>query len=101
MADSKAITRAEITDSLVQEVGLPKQDCSALLERVLELIASDLVEGRNVKLSRFGNFTVSDKSARMGRNPKTRKAAMISARRVVSFHPSPILRDRVDGALKK
>ncbi len=95
----KAVTRAEIMDSLVREVGLTRQDSGELLERVLELISDDLTDGQTVKLARFGNFVVREKNARMGRNPKTRIAAEISARRVVAFRPSPLLKQRVDDSL--
>ena len=96
MQQDKAVTRAEIMDSLVREVGLTRQDSGELLERVLELISDDLTAGKTVKLARFGNFVVREKNARMGRNPKTRVEAEISARRVVAFRPSPLLKQRVD-----
>lgn len=92
----KAVTRSEIIDTLVHEVGLTRQDSGELLERVLELISVDLTEGKTVKLARFGNFVVRDKRARVGRNPKTKIEAEISARRVVAFRPSPLLKQRVD-----
>ncbi len=101
MQQDKAVTRAEIMDSLVREVGLTRQDSGELLERVLELISEDLTEGNTVKLARFGNFVVRSKNARMGRNPKTRVSAEISARRVVAFRPSPLLKQRVDKSLNK
>ena len=99
MQHDRAVTRAEIMDSLVREVGLTRQDSGMLLERVLELIADDLTEGNTVKLARFGNFVGRTKNARMGRNPKTKVAAEISARRVVAFRPSPLLKQRVDDSL--
>ena len=61
MQQDKAVTRSEIMDSLVQEVGLTRQDSGELLERVLELISEELTEGRTVKLARFGNFVVREK----------------------------------------
>lgn len=99
MQQDKAVTRAEIMDSLVREVGLTRQDSGELLERVLEMISDDLTKGNTVKLARFGNFVVRSKNARMGRNPKTKVAAEISARRVVAFRPSPLLKQRVDESL--
>lgn len=99
MQSDKAVTRAEIVDSIVREVGLTRQDSSELLERVLDLISGDLTDGQTVKLARFGNFVVREKNARVGRNPKTKETAEISARRVVAFRPSPLLKQRVDMAL--
>jgi len=92
----KTLTRADIVDTLVHKVGFSKQESSAYLERVLELICSELEADRDVKLARFGNFVVRKKRARVGRNPKTGEEAPISARRVVSFKPSPLLRQRVE-----
>jgi integration host factor subunit alpha len=93
------LTRADIVDRLVQKVGLTKQDSSNFLERVLELVCSELERDEDVKFARFGNFVVRRKNARVGRNPKTGEEAPISARRVVSFKPSPLLRQRVEAAM--
>ena len=95
----KTLTRADIVDTLVNKVGFSKQESSAYLERVLELVCSELEADRDVKLARFGNFVVRKKRARVGRNPKTGEEAPISARRVVSFKPSPLLRQRVEDAM--
>lgn len=92
------LTRADIVDRLVQKVGLTKQDSSNFLERVLELVCSELEQDKDVKFARFGNFIVRRKKARVGRNPKTGEEAPISARRVVSFKPSPLLRQRVEAS---
>ena len=99
LSGKPTITRAEIMDSLVHEVGLTRQDCGELLEQTLEMIAEALERGETVTLAKFGNFVVREKNARTGRNPKTGKEAEISARRVVAFRPSPLLKQRVDEAL--
>ena len=95
----RTLTRAEIVEHLVQKVGLSRQDSSNFLERVLELVCSELERDADVKFARFGNFVVRRKRARVGRNPKTGKEAPITARRVVSFKPSPLLRQRVEASL--
>ncbi|MEM6625185.1 MAG: integration host factor subunit alpha [Pseudomonadota bacterium] len=95
----ETVTRAHIVDALVREVGLTRQDSSDFLERVLELVCDELVNEEPVKLARFGNFVVRRKNARVGRNPKTGQEAPITARRVVSFKPSPLLRRRIEAAL--
>lgn len=94
---SKTITRAEVTEAIVRELGCTRQESSDILDETLELISSALERDGVVKLSRFGNFVVREKSAREGRNPKTGEEAVISARRVVTFRPSPLLKSRVDG----
>ena len=92
----RTITRAEVTDALVRQVGLTRQESAAMLDRLLDIIGEELKVTGVVKLSRFGNFIVRKKSAREGRNPKTGIQAIISARRVVSFRPSPKLKTRVN-----
>jgi integration host factor subunit alpha len=92
----KTLTRADIIETLVASGGLSRQDASAFLERILELVCSELENDKDVKFARFGNFTVRRKNPRVGRNPKTGREAPITARRVVSFKPSPLLRQRVE-----
>lgn len=97
MTNQNTLTRMELTDAIVRDVGLTRQESSDLLDRMLELVSSSLEHEGAVKLSRFGNFQVRQKAAREGRNPKTGIEATISARRVVTFKPSPTLKDKVDG----
>ncbi len=92
----KTVTRAEVTDAIVRKIGVTRQESSDLLDTTLDLITDALEDQGVVKLSRFGNFVVREKTAREGRNPKTGEQARISARRVVSFRPSPLLKDRVN-----
>ena len=94
---NETLTRVELTDAVVREVGLTRQESSHLLDRMLEMISESLEQDGTVKLSRFGNFNVRKKAAREGRNPKTGIQATISARKVVTFKPSPMLKDRVGG----
>lgn len=94
----KTLTRADLVEVLSRELGLSKTDGSDLLEKMLEHLVVALEKGQLVKLARFGNFSVRDKKSRLGRNPKTGVEAEISARRVVGFKPSQILRLRVERA---
>ena len=96
---NQTVTRAEVTDAIVREVGLTRQESSDLLDRTLDMIGGALEREDEVKLSRFGNFVVRSKAAREGRNPKTGEEATIAARRVVTFRPSPMLKARVDKSL--
>ena len=63
-----------------------------MVEAFFAEISKCLASGEDVKLSGFGNFALRDKPVRPGRNPKTGKAAIISARRVVTFHASAKLK---------
>ena len=94
----KAVTRADLSEALHEEVGLSRQECAGLVERVLDLIVETLERGETVKLSGFGVFQVRAKNARMGRNPKTGEPAAIVPRRVISFRASQIMKAKVDGA---
>ena len=94
----KTVTRADLSEALHEEVGLSRQECSGLVERMLEMIVETLERGETVKLSGFGVFQVRDKRARMGRNPKTGEPAAIVPRRVISFRASQIMKAKVDGA---
>jgi integration host factor subunit alpha len=94
----KTVTRADLSEALHEQVGLSRQECSGLVERVLDMIVETLERGETVKLSGFGVFSVRDKRARMGRNPKTGEPAAIIPRRVISFRASQIMKAKVDGA---
>jgi integration host factor subunit alpha len=93
------LTRADLCETVHNEVGLTRQDCAGLVERTLELVVEALEAGETVKLSGFGVFQVRAKRARMGRNPKTGEPAEIEPRRVIGFHASQVMKTRVDSAL--
>ena len=97
----KTLTRADLAESVHEEVGLTRQDCAGLVERTLDLVAEALEDGQTVKLSGFGVFQVRAKRARMGRNPKTGEPASIVPRRVISFRASQVMKARIDRALAK
>ena len=94
----QTITRAELIEALVQETNKTRQECAQFLEDMLSVMETALVEGETVKLSRFGNFVVRQKRERIGRNPKTGQEVPITPRRVVTFRPSQLLRERVERA---
>lgn len=90
------ITKLDIIEYLSDKYHLSKQDTKNVVENFLEEIRSSLESGHDVKLSRFGNFELRDKSSRPGRNPKTGDVVPVSARRVVTFKPGQKLRARVE-----
>ncbi len=94
----RTLTRADLTDSVVSEIGLGRQECAGLVDRTLALICGALEEGEPVKLSGFGVFQVREKRARMGRNPKTGEPAAIVPRRVISFRASQLMKARIEAA---
>jgi integration host factor subunit alpha len=98
MTTPKTVTRADLIDSVARKADLPRGDAAALVTEALDRIAASLVEGEQVKLSRFGNFVTRAKRQRIGRNPKTGEEVPITPRRVVTFRPSQLLRERVESA---
>ncbi len=97
----KTLTRADIADAIVREVGLSRQDSSDFVDTILDRMADALVRGESVKLSSFGAFNVRQKNGRIGRNPKTGEEVPIAPRRVVVFKASQVLKDRVDAGGRK
>ena len=91
----KTLTRMDLSESVFREVGLSRNESADLVESVLEKISASLVSGEQVKISSFGTFSIREKTARVGRNPKTGKEAPIPPRRVLTFRPSHLMKDRV------
>ncbi len=90
-----ALTKADMAESLFNELGLNKREARELVDLCFQELAACLVAGEPVKLSGFGNFDLRDKNARPGRNPKTGEKVLITARRVVTFRPGNKLKARV------
>ena len=91
------LTKAELIDFVYEKVGFSKKEAADLVELVFETIKEELCKGGQIKISGFGKFRVRSKKARMGRNPQTGEAMVISARKVLTFTPSRILRDGING----
>jgi len=91
----KTLTRMDLSEAVFREVGLSRNESADLVETVLELVSSALVRGEQVKISSFGTFSVRDKNARVGRNPKTGEEVPITPRRVLTFRPSHLMKERV------
>ncbi len=88
----KTITRLDVAEAIYSEIGLSRKDSSEILDMIIDEIVRELSLGQDVKLSSFGTFSLRDKKARTGRNPKTGVEAVISSRRVISFKPSQNMR---------
>jgi len=91
----KTLTRMDLSEAVFREVGLSRNESAQLVESVLEQMSDALVRGESVKISSFGTFSVRSKAARVGRNPKTGQEVPISPRRVLTFRPSHLMKDRV------
>lgn len=91
----KTLTRMDLAEAVFREVGLSRHESSQMVETVLDLISDALVKGEQVKISSFGTFSIRDKNERVGRNPKTGEEVPITPRRVLTFRPSHLMKDRV------
>ncbi|WP_371397632.1 integration host factor subunit alpha [Fretibacter rubidus] len=96
---TNTVTRADLAEAVYREIGLSRSESAELVESVIDHISDALLRGESVKLAGFGTFSLRDKKERMGRNPKTGEAVPITSRRVLSFKPSQVMRERVDSAL--
>ncbi|HEY1722339.1 MAG TPA: integration host factor subunit alpha [Magnetospirillaceae bacterium] len=96
----RTITRAQLSESVYQEVGLSRNESADLLEMVLGEIASALTRGESVKISSFGSFSIRSKGQRVGRNPKTGEEVPILPRRVLVFRPSQLLKSRINDGVE-
>jgi integration host factor subunit alpha len=90
------MTKADIVEILFQKFDFTKNECSDIVEQFFDLMKDCLESGEKIKISSFGNFTVRQKKARKGRNPKTGEVLEIAARRVLTFKPSPVLRKKLN-----
>lgn len=97
MSETNTLTRAELGDAVHDQIGLSRSESVQLVETVLDKVSDALVRGENVKISSFGSFILRDKNRRMGRNPKTGEEVPIEPRRVLTFRPSQIMRDQING----
>ena len=87
------MTKAELVESVYEKVGFSKKDSADLVELIFNAIKDSLEQSEKIKISGFGNFVVRQKRARVGRNPQTGQAIEISARKVLTFRPSQVLKN--------
>lgn len=95
--ETPTLTKAELAELLFERLGLNKRESKDMVEAFFEVVHGTLVEGRDVKLSGFGNFNIRRKAPRPGRNPRTGESIPIKARHVVTFHASQKLKAQVLG----
>ncbi|RTZ95874.1 MAG: integration host factor subunit alpha [Deltaproteobacteria bacterium] len=90
------LTKAKIINDVHEKIGYPKKEAGDIVETLLELMKSTLVDGEDILISGFGKFCVKDKNARKGRNPATGDAMMLDKRRVITFRCSAALRNKIN-----
>ena len=90
------LTKADIAKKIADDCGFMKGEATEIVEKLLDIIKARLIAGEDVMISGFGKWTVKAKKKRKGRNPQTGEDLTISARRVVTFKPSNVLRDAIN-----
>jgi integration host factor subunit alpha len=91
------MTKADIVENLYEKLGVySKKEAAQIVEVVFESIKETLSSGEKLKISGFGNFVVRPKQKRIGRNPKTGDKITISARKVLTFRPSQVLKNALN-----
>lgn len=93
------MTKADLVEVVHAEVGYSKKDAAYIVELVFDTIKETLESGDNIKISGFGNFEVRQKRSRVGRNPQTGGVIRITARRVLTFKPSQVLKQVLNAGL--
>ena len=92
----KTTTRSTLSEAVFKNVGLSRNESANLVDSVFSEILVSLINGDDVKISSFGTFVVREKKERIGRNPKTGEEVPITARSVVTFRASNVLKSKVN-----
>lgn len=90
------LTKARLAQALMERMNLPRRDAQQFVDAFFDLIAQRLISGESVKISGLGHFHLRDKPQRPGRNPRTGEPVPVTARRVVTFHPSALLKQQYE-----
>ena len=96
--ETPALTKAQLAELLFEQIGLNKREAKDMVDAFFDLVSNSLVDGDDVKITGFGNFQIRTKSPRPGRNPRTGEAIPIAARRVVTFHASQKLKEKIQAS---
>ena len=90
------MTKADIIEQIYEKVGFSKKESAEIVELVFDTMKETLERGEKIKISGFGNFVVRQKRPRIGRNPQTGEEIEITARRVLTFRPSQVLKSALN-----
>jgi integration host factor subunit alpha len=90
------MTKADIVEKIYERVGFSKKESAELVELVFDIMKGTLEKGEKIKVAGFGNFEVKEKADRRGRNPQTGDEIIISARKILTFKPSQVLKSLIN-----
>ena len=92
----KNLTKEKIIEKIHLSVGLSRNECSFFLDEMIKQVLESLKNGHKVKIANCGSFSIRGKSSRIGRNPKTKEEAIMSARNVLKFKASNSLLNKIN-----
>jgi integration host factor subunit alpha len=90
------MTKADIVERIYEKIGFSKKESAEMVELVFDIIKKTLEGGDKIKIAGFGNFVVKEKADRRGRNPQTGEEIVISARKILTFKPSQVLKASIN-----
>ena len=93
---TNTVTRASLVNAIYREIGIPSSEAAKVLDSMLGAMVNALALDDKIKISSFGSFYKKEKNARIGRNPRTKKEAVIAPRQVVSFYASRSLKEKIN-----
>ena len=93
---SKNLTRKDLSKKIYQTIGFSKSFSLSIVDDFFNILVDELRRSNKVKISSFGTFKIINKKERVGRNPKTKIETMITARKVVKFKPSDIMKEKLN-----
>jgi integration host factor subunit alpha len=93
------MTKADLVEVIHGQAEFSKKEAAEMVEMVFDTMKQTLEQGDKIKVSGFGNFEVRAKRSRVGRNPQTGDVIRISARRVLTFKPSQVLKNALNAGL--
>jgi integration host factor subunit alpha len=90
------MTKSDMVEKIYEKIGFSKKESAELVEMVFDIIKTTLETGEKIKIAGFGNFVVKEKADRRGRNPQTGEEIVISARKILTFKPSQVLKASIN-----
>ena len=82
------LTKKDLINAVYMQIGYSKKISETLIDDFFEIILDNLIMNKKVKIAKFGTFILKKKSARIGRNPKTKEETIINERNVITFKAS-------------
>ena len=88
--------KAELVEAVAEKAGLTKADATRAIEALFDTVKTAMVKGERVAIPGFGTFSVGERAAREGRNPRTGATVQIAARKEVTFKAGSALKETVN-----